>query len=139
MTDILSSYYPTVGDSWLAQTNRIYELVTGSLPISAVNDSISTYGGATYSYSYQQSSSTVSVLNQQAEDIQVAVLAMESAGKGLELVKTRLGIMDGLAQVIQSYPDISVFQRNNINEQINYVLDEIYQISQTQQFDGVNV
>lgn len=139
MTDILSSYYPTVGDSWLAQTNRIYELVTGSLPISAVNDSISTYGGATYDYSYQQSSSTVSILNQQAEDIQVAVLAMESAGKGLELVKTRLGIMDGLAQVIQSYPDISDFQRNNINEQINYVLDEIHQISQTQQFNGVNV
>lgn len=139
MTSVLSSYYPTVGDSWLAQTNRIFELATGSLPTNAVNDSISSFGGASYLLSYQQSNSTYSILNQQSEDIQVAILAMESAGKGLEMVKTRIGIMDGLAQVIQQNPDISDFQRSNINDQINYVLEEIYDLSQTQQFNEVSV
>lgn len=139
MTSILSSYYPTVGDSWLAQSTRVFELATGKLPTSTINDSINALGSSAYTFSFQQSNSTYAILNQQSEDIQVAVSAMETAGKGLELIKTRIGIMDGLAQVIQANPDIADYQRDNINEQINYVLDEIYEISQTYEFNGVPV
>ena len=134
-----SRYYAVSGDSWLSQTNRILELATGSLPGNIDYENVMLPGKTTFSFSYQPQNMTLSTLQRQAEDIQLATSLMETAYSGLEQINTRINIMENLAKVIEDYPDMTDVQIKNINSQINYALDEIYQIAQDQKYENIGV
>lgn len=130
-----NSYLSVIGDSWLAQTNRIYQLATGRLPYDSKYNNIID-GAVSFTPGANPSTITIQTLFKQSQDIQTAVNAMDSAYKGLEQVQTRIEIISDVATVIGENPDLTESQLQNLNNQINYALEEIYEISKTQSYDN---
>lgn len=133
-----NNYYGLIGDTWLAQTNRIYQLATGKMP-NDIDYNNMLGGSVVYSSSVGGTAPTVNALNQDLNDIQTALGAMESSASGLEDIETRINIVLGLASVIEENPNITDVQRRNINEQINNALYEINEIAETQGYNNVPV
>ena len=123
----------TTGDSLLAQNSRIYQLVTGKLPPNIPTKNLSN-GAITYPSSPSNVNNTSASLYGDAEDIQNSIGALKEARQGLEMVMTRINVISELAAVIDKYPDMSYTQRTNINDQINFALNEIDDIGKTQKF-----
>jgi prefoldin subunit 5 len=138
INDSTSSYYAIMGDSYLAQSTRVYQLVTGQMP-SDIDYSRLSDGYFVYSFSENSYNQTVNTLYQEADAIQTALGAMNEAGDGLERVKTRVEIIGGLASMIKTDASITDIQRAEINTQINNTLEEIQFIAQNQAFDGTPV
>jgi flagellin-like hook-associated protein FlgL len=132
----INSYYSIMGDSYLAQTNRIFKLVTGKLPNDYNYDRIMD-GSFIYHANETTMAGTVNMLYRQLQEVQSALGAMEQAYEGLEMVSTRLNIIDGLAEYYQENPDITDVKRENINEQINYTLAEIQNLASSTRYNNV--
>ncbi|MEW5820766.1 MAG: hypothetical protein AB1782_11285 [Cyanobacteriota bacterium] len=133
------AYTSLIGNTWLATANRISQLVTGSIPIESAYNEPLVGGSVSFSFAYSSSNLTVNDLQRQVEDIQTGFSAMNASGTALNLISTRIDIMDGLAQQIKNNPDLTDNQINNINSQINFSLQEIYEIAQTYTYNGVPV
>lgn len=132
------SYYSTFGNSTTAQYSRIYQLMTGKTPTDLNYDKM--YLSTMYITTTSQAANTdVQKLYEQAEDIQFCVSAMTSAYKGLDEIKARIGVIDGLVDSVKEDPDMDYVTRYNINTQINYTLYEIEEIAQNRNFEKIPV
>lgn len=132
------SYYSTVGDSYVAQTNRILQLVSDTQPVDYQYDDMSYIGQVNYTMlSASEGLNSLRSYYQQSEDIQFSINAMQEAGDALEQISTRLDIMEGLAGVIEQNQNLSDVQKEGIQEQINFALGEINQIAETTAFENI--
>lgn len=129
-------YQATIGNSTFAITNRIFELAQGDLPTDLTSENVSG-GGLVYSFSAAGPNSSINKLYQQAEDIQFSLGALDKAAEDLEKVSTRLSIGKSLVNVLDQYKDLSDIQKENVAEQMNYVLGEIDQIAYSSNFQNV--
>lgn len=135
----VNPYYSTIGDSWLAQTNRIVELAIGRLPYDVSYEPLTLDGYLNYAFAYNNANNPLNILTQQSEDIQTAFNALNAAGTGLKQIDVRIDVLEGLAYTIQNDPDLTDTQIDSINEQINNTLQEINYIAKTQSYNNVPI
>lgn len=140
MTTSLSSsntnYSAVVGNSSFAINNRIYKLVNGELPKNLNMNNIQN-GRAIYSFGAESPNLSINKLYQQAEDIQFSLGALDKTTEELDKVSTRLLIGKSLTEILRDNKELTNLQKENIEDQMNYLMGELDQIAYTANFQNV--